>query len=227
MLRTKSQILPSHASGSQVQVNDLPLIQQGENLLYDARLLHKDLQVKTKFEDWIKRKISDFKFESGVDYFSNLRIVKHSKKPVTEYLLTTDMCKELGMLERSEVGRIIRKAFIQKEKEARGISSLPREAALFKGLKARNINSRKMYPYMEVRTRAGYSPKGSSAGHRHRYWMHFIKEGSVLYCTEEFALHLYHQRQVINNRHTLAATQPVLPLNFGDVSLLNQGGSHA
>jgi phage anti-repressor protein len=40
------------------------------------------------------------------------------------------------MLERSEIGRAIRKAFIAKEKELRGISQLPAHNELFKGLKS-------------------------------------------------------------------------------------------
>lgn len=197
--------------------HELQVVQQGEHQFYDAKLLHKDLQVNTKFEDWIKRRISDFKFEKGVDYFSNLRIVPHSKKPVTEYLLTLDMCKELGMLERTEIGRSIRKRFIQKEKELRGISQLPKEQQLFKGLKVERINNRKLYPYRELLVKLGYnSTSGGCSGRVARYPQHFVKMGNTQLITEEFALHLHHQKQVINNRASLKAMQPVLALNFGE-----------
>jgi len=201
------------ASGSG---KELSLIQQGENKVYNARLLHEDLEVKTKFEDWIRRRINEFKFKEGFDYFSNLRIVKHSKKPVTEYLLTLDMCKELGMLERSEIGRFIRKKFIAKEKELRAISHLPKEQQFLKGVSTQKVNGQKMYAYKHVRERAGYSTKSSSATHKLRYPNHFVLMGTVLYVTQEFANHLYHQRQVFNNRAALKAMQPVLPFNFGE-----------
>lgn len=207
--------------------HELQLVQQGEHLLYDGRLLHKDLQIKVKFEDWIRRRIADFKFEDGIDFFANLR-KSTGGRPATEYLLTIDMCKELGMLERSKIGRIIRKGFIEAEKKARGISQLPKEQALFKGLKGKRINDRMMYPYAEMRRRAGYSSRSSSAGHRNRYWMHFVKEGSVLMCTEDFALHLCHQKQVYLNRSVMLNSQPVLPFNFGEplsITLNRKGGT--
>lgn len=129
------------------------------------------------------------------------------------------MAKELAMVERNEIGRSIRGYFIQKEKEARGIGHLPKEAGLFKGIKPKRFNDRTMYPYREVLVRCGYKAS-SNGGRTQRYWMHFVKEGKLLYTTEEFALHLYRQKQVYLNRAAMLATQPVLPLNFGDVSQL-------
>lgn len=138
---------------------------------------------------------------------------KSSGRPGTDYLLTLDMAKELAMLERNETGRSIRRYFIAKEKELRAISHLPKETTLFKGLKPRRINDRVLYPYREILTRAGYKAN-NNGDRRHRYWMHFVKEGSKLYITDEFALHLYRQKQVMNNRHVMLAAQPVLALEF-------------
>jgi hypothetical protein len=130
--------------------------------------------------------------------------------------LTLDMAKELAMVERNEVGRNIRRYFIQKEKEARGISHLPVESKLFSGLKPKQVNDRRLFPYKEVLERCGYSTKASTAQRRARYWMHFVKDGHTLYVTAEFASHLFRQRQVMNNRAVMLACQPVLPLNFGE-----------
>ena len=202
---------------------DLPIIHQGENLLISAHLLHKKLKVQTRFGDWIKRRIQEYGFQIDQDFYSNLS--KSQTKPFTDYLLTLDTAKEMAMVERNETGRSIRRYFIQKEKELRAISHLPKEASLFKGLKPKHINGIAMYPYMEMRTRSGYSPKGSSANHKYKYWMHFVKEGAILYCTADFALQLFHQKQVANNRQALKAMQPVLPFNFGQP--LKVGGAHA
>lgn len=201
--------------------NELPLIQQGDNLLIDARLLHQQLKVGTVFADWIKRRIEEFGFEPSKDFFSNLRskIRTHGGHNRIDIHLTLDMAKELAMVERNEIGRSIRRYFIQKEKEARGIGHLPKEAGLFKGMKPRRFNDRTMYPYREVLVRCGYKPS-NNGGRTQRYWMHFVKEDKRLFVTEEFALHLYRQKQVYLNRAAMLATQPVLPLNFGDVSQL-------
>lgn len=141
-----------------------------------------------------------------------------------DYHLTLDMAKELAMLERNEIGRSIRRYFIQKEKEARGISQLPQESRIFAGIKPVRINGRELYPYKEILSRFGYSLKASSGGRRHRYPGHFVLQGNVLYVTYEFALHMYHQKRVVNNRQALKEMQPVLPFDFGDPAQL-KGGS--
>lgn len=206
------------ASGSG---NELSLIQQGENLLYDARLLHKDLRVKTQFNDWIKRRIEKYGFELNVDFFvTQNRVAKTMRN---DYLLTLDTAKEFSMLEENEIGRATRKRFIAKEKELRAISHLPKEAGLFKGIKSKTINNRRLYPYVQVLARCGYNPKNNSSSRKAKYWMHFVKEGKISYVTEEFALHLYKQRQVYNNRAAMQAMQPVLALDFYPTQ--NKGGA--
>lgn len=210
-----SRPAPSKNEPSRSSVIELSVIQQGENLLYDARLLHRDFKVKTKFADWIKGRIAEYGFERNVDFFaSEISEAKRGGHNRIDYLLTLDMCKELGMLERSEVGKAIRKKFIEKEKQLRSISQLPRETTLFKGVKAKRINDRVLYPYREVLVRCGYNAN-NNGNRRHRYWMHFIKDGTILYVTEEFAIHLYRQKQVLHNRAAMLASQPVLPLHFG------------
>lgn len=208
-----------HATERSVAVaHELPLIQQGENILIDARLLHSNLKAKTKFYDWITYRIREYGFERDKDFFVTEISVAKTKR--MDYYLTLDMAKELAMLERNEIGRQIRRYFIQKEKEARGISHLPKESQLFKGLKPRRINDRELYPYSDIRERAGYARHGGGA-HRARYWMHFVKFDNILYVTREFAMHLYHQKQVMSNRQVMQAMQPVLALDFGQS---NKGG---
>lgn len=201
----------------------LPLIQQGDNLLIDARLLHSQLKVGRDFTNWIKYRIEEYGFEPGRDFFSAIDSPKLANQKgrggdrrSIQIHLTLDMAKELAMVERNEVGRAIRRYFIQKEKEARGISHLPAEGKLFAGLKPKHFNDRKMYPYKEVLARCGYSIKAGTSQRKARYWMHFIKDGHLLYITEAFARHLFHQRQVLNNRAVMLASQPVLPLGFGE-----------
>lgn len=191
----------------------LPFIQQDNQILIDASLLHKRLKAKTRFNDWITYRIREYGFTAHQDYFTEKSVKKTAGRTATNYLLTIDMAKELAMLERNETGRQIRRYFIAKEKELRGVSYLPKETALFKGLKPKRINDRELYPYSDIRERAGYSRHGGGS-HRARYWMHFIKEGHTLYVTAEFALHLLRQKQVMNNRAVMYAAQPVLPLDF-------------
>lgn len=198
--------------------NELSLVQQGENLLIDARLLHQRLKVKTKFTTWFQRQINEYGFTEGLDFFPNLgKTPTKVGRPTDDFLLTIDMAKELAMVERTEVGRTIRRYFIQKEREARGVNAvLAPVSTLFKGLKPLKINGRELYPYREVLERCGYNRNANGSDRIQRYPGHFVKQGAVQHITREFALHLYHQRQVFANRASLKAQQPVLPLGFGE-----------
>ena len=209
-----------------VVAQGLPLIQQGENILVDARVLHKHLKSKQEFANWIKARIRDYGFKENEDFLTNLSKSTGGRK-AQDYHLTIDTAKELAMLERNEIGRAVRKFFIAEEKKLRGISSLPRETLAFKGIKTTKINNRLLLPYKEVLKACGYSTRCSSAGRRYRYPQHFMLVGNLLYITHEFASHLHHSRQVYCNRSALLAMQPVLPLNFGDAAQLNtKGGTY-
>lgn len=87
----------------------------------DARSLHKTLGSKQDFSTWIKRRISQCQFRENFDF-----IVLHQKveqvsgaKHLVEYIVTADMAKHLGLMEKTPQGHQIREYFIQQEKIAR------------------------------------------------------------------------------------------------------------
>jgi phage anti-repressor protein len=222
MTQEKAQALMSESS--KAAVPELPIIQQGDQLLIEARVLHQKLQSSQQFSDWVKARIGYFEFVEGEDYFISLRNRSDGKKGKqrVDYLLTIDTAKELAMLERNDIGRSIRRYFIQKEKEARAVTLFRPSQQQFIGLERRRFNNRVMLPYRDVLVRCGYKVS-NNGGRAARYWMHFIKEGTRLWVTEDFATHLYHSRQVYVNRQVMKASQPVLPFGWGDNSKL-QGG---
>lgn len=99
-----------------------------------ARELHKFLESKQEFANWIKNRIEKYRFVEGQDYQKlyfdvegNLLIIRLDKfinadnQIVTkaskiEYVLTLDMAKELSMLENNEKGKEARRYFIECEK---------------------------------------------------------------------------------------------------------------
>ena len=88
-----------------------------------ARDLHEVLESETKFADWIKRRLDETDAIEDVDYlcFSQKRETQRSdgQKGVattTEYILSTDIAKEIAMLERNEKGKQVRRYFIEVEK---------------------------------------------------------------------------------------------------------------
>lgn len=117
---------------------ELKEIEQGIIAIYEnetkervinARELHKELKNKRKFSDWIKQRIEHYKFLENQDFFTIHKFVKRGESnlgnKLNEYYLTVDMAKELCMVENNEIGRKIRKYFIEVEKRYRNIVSNP------------------------------------------------------------------------------------------------------
>ena len=95
--------------------------------LINARELHKKLNNKRQFADWIKQRINKYKFLENQDFFKlhNFVMLGNLKRPQIDYYLTIDMAKELCMVENNETGRKIRRYFIEVEKRYREIINTP------------------------------------------------------------------------------------------------------
>ena len=100
------------------------LIQNNQVQLCNARSLHAFLEVKNRFNDWISDRIADYGFQQNEDYI--IVTERTNGRPRKEYHITLDMGKELGMVERNERGRQIRKYFIECERRA----TQPKQIAL-------------------------------------------------------------------------------------------------
>lgn len=111
------------------------LIEDCTGFCVDARTLHsnlvenvKDGKVGDKFSQWIKRRLTKYKFEEKEDFISvhknvngrftseeidNMSSQKLSSYGIsTEYKITLDMAKQLCMIENNERGNICRRYFI-------------------------------------------------------------------------------------------------------------------
>ena len=100
------------------------VIANQSTLLVNARELHERLQICTRFDIWIQRRISEYNFVENLDFIerSTLNNRGFFKTETKDYHLTLDMAKELCMLERSELGRQARRYFIEQEKEAKRLA---------------------------------------------------------------------------------------------------------
>ena len=84
----------------------------------ESKLLHRALEVKSYHSDWLRRRIDNYDFEEGQDYFiTKMSKTKKLGRPTIDYLITLDMAKELAMLENNEIGKKARKYFIAVEKD--------------------------------------------------------------------------------------------------------------
>lgn len=83
----------------------------------DARKLHEFLEVKSKFATWIQNRIQKYKFKENIDFISVSIFLENGGRTI-EYHLSTNMAKQLTMVENNEKGEQARDYFIQKEEQA-------------------------------------------------------------------------------------------------------------
>ena len=77
----------------------------------NARELHAFLEVRSKFADWIKNRISEYDFTVNQDFTTVSKFLENGGRSI-DYYITLDMAKELSMVERNEKGKQARKYFI-------------------------------------------------------------------------------------------------------------------
>ena len=176
-------------------MNELIKITEQKGIqLVDARELHRKLKVQTKFTNWFPRRVEEYKFDEGKDYFTeNQLLPKNGQKvfhrPRTEYFLTIDMAKEIAMVERTEVGKMIRNYFIEMEKIAlQTIIKMP---------KSLNVYGMEALPYVEWLLLHNYSVTGGQYHARIRkHPQHFYKASTgKWYINKAFAEQLLTIRQ--------------------------------
>lgn len=84
----------------------------------NARELHEVLESKQDFSTWIKKRLDEVDAVENVDFIKLHKKMELSKtgQVGVEYVLSTDIAKEIAMLERNEVGKKVRRYFIEFEK---------------------------------------------------------------------------------------------------------------
>lgn len=222
----------------------LPLIQQHNQLLVDARLLHQRLEVKVRFNDWIKRRIQEYGFVKNEDFFkvaknsnanlitqnSEIKIKHGGDRKSIEYYFTLDTGKELAMLEGNEAGRAIRRYFIEAEKQLRSTRLYAATATLSelgRSFKPLLLNGRKLYPFRAVAESLGYNPGISISRFSERGWGNlFVKIGNKTWCAEEYVKVMMARAKCRVVVAEAKAANPVLPENFGELPAKLKGGSH-
>lgn len=83
----------------------------------NSRELWKALDVKTEYSHWAKRRLDDVDAEENKDYLTIVK--KDGRQTMMDYIVTMDTAKEMAMLERNDMGKMIRRYFIEAEKRYR------------------------------------------------------------------------------------------------------------
>lgn len=97
------------------------VINDNETHTVNARDLHKALEIRKDFSNWMKAQINRACLEENVDYrvFTQKGENLLGGRPVTEYILTLDAAKHISMMSSSAKGKAIRDYFIEAEKKLR------------------------------------------------------------------------------------------------------------
>lgn len=105
--------------------NLIPINENNGKRAVSARDLHKFLESKRDFSNWIKDRIEKYELIENQDYevFNNFGENPNGGRPLIEYALTIDAAKELSMVEGNEKGKMARKYFIACEKKLQELST--------------------------------------------------------------------------------------------------------
>jgi len=87
----------------------------GEKVVYGTEL-HKVLQVRSRYNDWIKKRLLECDAIENED-FETVTQNLVTGGYVNERIIKLDAAKEMAMLERNEMGKQVRRYFIQVEKK--------------------------------------------------------------------------------------------------------------
>lgn len=87
----------------------------GERVVYGSEL-HEVLSVRTPYKDWSSRRLEDVDAIENED-FEAAQICAPSGQTKKDHIIKLDTAKEMAMLERSEMGKRVRRYFIQIEKK--------------------------------------------------------------------------------------------------------------
>lgn len=104
-------------------MNDLRIIENdlvpvyetslGNKVVYGTKL-HTVLEVKSRYREWIDRRLSDIDAIENKD-FQSAEISAPSGQSKKEHIIRLEIAKEIAMLERNEKGKQVRRYFIQVE----------------------------------------------------------------------------------------------------------------
>lgn len=101
----------------------------------NGRELWKGLNVKSRFNDWVRNRFADCEAVENEDFQAVTKNLVNGGKQ-TEYIIKLDTAKEMAMLERNEIGKQVRKYFIAIEKKSKqnslDVSTLSPELQMFK-----------------------------------------------------------------------------------------------
>lgn len=97
----------------------------GEKRPYvSGRELHDFLEVNTQYRDWSRRMINMADLTENTDFVTSLKFARRADgtempNPETDHLFTLNACKEIATIQRSDLGKLVRRYLIWAEEQFR------------------------------------------------------------------------------------------------------------
>ncbi|MDO4659620.1 phage antirepressor KilAC domain-containing protein [Streptococcus sp.] len=120
-----------------VTVND------NQEPIVSARQLHKTLEVKTRFSQWVEQNFKGF--EENYDFCSVVTTTQLNQyggtKELQDYALSLDTAKHLAMMSKTDKGKEVRQYFIQVEKDLNSPDKIMARALLMADKKIHKLET--------------------------------------------------------------------------------------
>lgn len=117
-------------------------LNKNQEPVVSARQLHKTLEVKTRFSQWVEQ---NFKIlEEGYDFTSvvGTTVVNNGAvREIQDYALSLDAAKNLAMVSKTDKGKEVRKYFIQVEKDFNSPEKIMARALLMADKKVHKLEA--------------------------------------------------------------------------------------
>lgn len=144
----------------------------------NAKDLHICLGVRDRFDQWIRRRAEEYGFREG-EHFCTKLCKSTGGRRKTEFTLTLTMALNLAIVEKTEVGQLIRDYFIECEKKLRQID---RDAA--DDIWRRTLSPKQQHELTgKVAGKVAILPKGRQRSGYAELWGHLKQKFQVArYC---------------------------------------------
>lgn len=117
-------------------------LNENQEPVVSARQLHKSLEVKTRFSQWVEQ---NFKIlEEGYDFTSvvGTTVVNNgANRKLQDYVLSLDAAKNLAMVSKTDKGKEVRQYFIQVEKDFNSPEKIMARALLMADKKVHKLEA--------------------------------------------------------------------------------------
>ncbi|HEL0668826.1 TPA: phage antirepressor KilAC domain-containing protein [Streptococcus equi subsp. zooepidemicus] len=118
-------------------------LNKNQEPVVSARQLHKTLEVKTRFSQWVEQ---NFKIlEEGYDFSLVVTTTQLNQyggtKEIQDYALSLDASKNLAMVSKTDKGKEVRKYFIQIEKDFNSPEKIMARALLMADKKVHKLEA--------------------------------------------------------------------------------------